>query len=161
MSQGSGAALAITVNGRQHRVEVDPRSLLVDVVRSLGGTGARVGCHTGDCGSCTLRLDGRLVKSCLVLAVAVPGGEVTTIEGFADPVVACLREAFVACKGFQCGYCTSGMILAAAELLRTDPDPTEDGIRHALIGNLCRCTGYDSIVNAVADAARRLRELPG
>ena len=151
------SAITLHLNGTTREVRVDTRSLLVDVVRDLGARGARVGCHTGDCGACTVLLDGQLVKSCLVLAVAVSGSAVTTIEGCSGPLAAALQAAFVARKGFQCGYCTSGMILTAMDLLAGNPDPTEREIRHAIGGNLCRCTGYEDIVDAVAGAAAVLR----
>ena len=159
MNRPSDCAFAITVDGRRHETAIDPRSLLIDVVRGLGGKSARVGCHTGDCGACTLKLDGRLVKSCLVLAVSVRGSNVTTVAGSTGLVTACLQKAFIACKGFQCGYCTPGMILTAQDLLERTPTPTDNEIRHALLGNLCRCTGYDDIVRAVANAARQLMAL--
>ena len=153
--------LPLTLNGRAHRAEIDPRSLLIDAVRMLGGKGAKVGCGTGDCGACTLLLDGRLVKSCLILAVAASGCEVRTIEGCDDPITRSLQDAFIARKGFQCGFCTAGMILTARDLLERNADPSEAEIRHGLLGNLCRCTGYDDIVAAVAEAAGRLREVDG
>lgn len=150
----------IKVNGRSHVTTIDPRSLLIDTIRDLGATGARIGCLTGDCGACTVLLDGRLTKSCLVLAVSVAGGTVTTIEGMGGWTAACLQEAFIANKAFQCGYCTSGMIMTAIDLLRKNPDPDEAEIRHAISGNLCRCTGYDDIVGAIADAAKKLPTKP-
>lgn len=157
MSRAGDLPFALTLNGRAHAAAIDPRALLIEVVRDIGGRGAKIGCATGDCGVCTLLLDGRLVKSCLVLAVAASGGTVTTIEGLDDPVARSLRAAFVARKGFQCGYCTAGMILTARDLLERDADPSEAEIREALLGNLCRCTGYDDIVAAVAEAAASLR----
>ena len=148
-------AITLRLNGTTRDTDGERRARRRDVGRDLGAKGARVGCHTGDCGACSLLLDGLLVKSCLVLAVSVPGGEVTTIEGSAGTLVTCLKEAFVSQKGFQCGYCTPGMILTAADLLAKTPEPTEGEIRHAISGNLCRCTGYEAIVDAIAEAASK------
>jgi carbon-monoxide dehydrogenase small subunit len=147
--------IGITVNGVRHEADVEPRQLLVYFLReSLGLTGTTVGCDTSSCGTCTVLLDGESVKSCTVLAVQADGHEVTTIEGLADngnlhPV----QEAFHTSHGLQCGYCTPGMILATVSLLAEHPDPSEEEIRHALEGNLCRCTGYQNIVKAVRAAA--------
>jgi aerobic carbon-monoxide dehydrogenase small subunit len=148
--------VSLRVNGAEHHLEVEPRLLLVHALRDhLGLTGTHVGCDTSTCGACTVHLDGRAVKSCTVLAVQADGAEVTTIEGLASggelhPV----QEAFWNDHGLQCGYCTPGMIMAAAALLAENPNPTEDDVRHALDGNLCRCTGYHNIVRAVLDAAK-------
>jgi aerobic carbon-monoxide dehydrogenase small subunit len=146
----------LRVNGVEHRVEVEPRLLLVHALRDrLGLTGTHVGCDTSNCGACTVHLDGQAVKSCTVLTVQADGAEVTTIEGMAsDGELHPLQEAFWNDHGLQCGYCTPGMIMAAAGLLATNPNPTEDEVRHALEGNLCRCTGYHNIVKAVLDAAK-------
>lgn len=160
MTKSHDVHFDIIVNGRSHATTIDPRSLLVETIRDLGATGARIGCLTGDCGACTVLLDDRLTKSCLALAVSAAGGKVTTIEGEGSSTAACLREAFIANKAFQCGYCTSGMIMTAIDLLRKNPEPGEAEIRHAISGNLCRCTGYEEIVDAIADAAKRLREKP-
>ena len=147
--------IAITVNGARHELEVEPRELLVYVLRErLGLTGTNVACDTTSCGACTLLLDGESVKSCTLLAVQADGREVTTIEGLAEngnlhPV----QQAFHEQHGLQCGYCTPGMVMATVSLLREHPDPSEDEIRHALEGNLCRCTGYVNIVKAVREAA--------
>jgi carbon-monoxide dehydrogenase small subunit len=151
----------LTLNGARCEGEIDSRSLLVDAVRTLGATGARIGCRTGDCGACTIVVDGRLTKSCLVLAASAAGSTVFTIEGSTDPVTTTLQQTFIDHKGFQCGFCTSGMILTAAQALRDKPDLTDDDIRRALSGNLCRCTGYDDIVRAVRAAADRLLEKRG
>jgi aerobic-type carbon monoxide dehydrogenase small subunit (CoxS/CutS family) len=151
----------LTLNGVRCEGEIDSRSLLVDAVRTLGATGARVGCRTGDCGACTIMVDGRLTKSCLVLAASATGSSVVTIEGSTDPVTVTLQQAFIDHKGFQCGFCTSGMILTAAQALREAPDLTDTDIRRAISGNLCRCTGYDDIVRAVRAAADRLLEQRG
>jgi aerobic carbon-monoxide dehydrogenase small subunit len=146
----------LSVNGVEHQLEVEPRLLLVHALRdNLGLTGTHVGCDTSNCGACTVHLDGRAVKSCTVLAVQADGAEVTTIEGMGtDEQLHPLQEAFWNDHGLQCGYCTPGMIMAAAGLLADNPDPTEEEVRHALEGNLCRCTGYHNIVRAVLDAAK-------
>jgi aerobic carbon-monoxide dehydrogenase small subunit len=147
----------LTVNGSAHELEVEPRRLLVHALRDdLGLTGTHVGCDTSNCGACTVHLDGRPVKSCTVLAVQADGATVTTIEGMAgaDGELHPIQEAFWNDHGLQCGYCTPGMIMAAAGLLAENPNPTEDEVRHALEGNLCRCTGYHNIVKAVLDAAK-------
>ena len=148
----------VTVNGQQHAVEVEPRLLLVHLLRdTLGLTGTHVGCDTTNCGACTVHLDGESVKSCTVLAVQADGAEVKTIEGMADgEQLHPLQEAFWNDHGLQCGYCTPGMIMAAADLLQRNPNPTESEIRHGLEGNLCRCTGYHNIVRAVQDAAEAM-----
>ena len=144
--------LRCRINGQAFDREIDPRLLLVELVRDQAGLkGTRIGCLTGDCGACTVVLDGRVVKACIVLALSAEGRDVTTIEGAADLTE--LQDAFVAENGFQCGYCTTGMVLTAAELLKTNPNPTDADIRRALIGNLCRCTGYESIVAAIHHAA--------
>jgi len=147
--------IGITVNGAEHRAEVEPRELLVYFLRErLGLTGTTVGCDTSQCGACTVLVDGESVKSCTVLAVQVDGREVTTIEGLAQngslhPV----QEAFHMQHGLQCGFCTPGMVMATVSLLAETPSPSEEEIRHALEGNLCRCTGYQNIVMAVQAAA--------
>jgi carbon-monoxide dehydrogenase small subunit len=146
----------LTVNGETQEVEVEARLLLVHLLRdTLGLTGTHVGCDTTNCGACTVHLDGEAVKSCTVLAVQADGAEVRTIEGMADgDKLHPLQEAFWNDHGLQCGYCTPGMIMAAADLLQRNPDPTEEEVRHGLEGNLCRCTGYHNIVKAVLDAAK-------
>jgi carbon-monoxide dehydrogenase small subunit len=152
------AKIEITVNGKRHEREVEDRLLLVDFLRDeLGLTGTHVGCDTSQCGCCTVHLDGQAVKSCTVLAVQAAGGEVTTIEGLArdgklDPV----QQAFTDCHALQCGFCTPGMIMAAAGLLKDNPAPSAAEIVHGLEGNLCRCTGYINIVKAVQRAAGTL-----
>jgi carbon-monoxide dehydrogenase small subunit len=149
----------VTVNGRPHEVLVEPRRLLVHLLREdLGLTGTHVGCDTSSCGACTVHVDGEAVKSCTLLAVQADGAEVTTIEGMADgETLHPLQEAFWKDHGLQCGFCTPGMIMAAADLLQRNPDPTEEEVRHGLEGNLCRCTGYHNIVRAVLDAAQEAR----
>jgi carbon-monoxide dehydrogenase small subunit len=152
--------LELIVNGEPRLLEVEPRMLLVHALRDgLGLTGARVGCDTSQCGTCTVLLGGRAVKSCSLLALQADGAQVTTIEGLAAPgELHPLQQAFVEHHGLQCGFCTPGMILTAADLLARDPDPDEEAIRGALRGNLCRCTGYQSIVDSVRAAASSLRE---
>jgi carbon-monoxide dehydrogenase small subunit len=147
--------VAITVNGVRREAEVEPRTLLVDFIRDqLGLTGTKIGCDTSQCGSCTVHLDGKAVKSCTVLAVQADGGEINTIEGLAsNGDLHVVQEAFREKHGLQCGYCTPGMIMAVVALLEVSPDPTDEQIRHALEGNLCRCTGYENIVRAVHKAA--------
>jgi carbon-monoxide dehydrogenase small subunit len=147
--------IALTVNGRRTELDVEPRQLLVFALREqLGLTGTNVGCDTSSCGACTVHLDGQSVKSCTVLAVQADGREVTTIEGLAsDGELHPLQRAFRENHALQCGYCTPGMIMAAASLLADNPTPSEHDIRHGLEGNLCRCTGYHNIVKAVQAAA--------
>jgi carbon-monoxide dehydrogenase small subunit len=153
---GASVAVQMTVNGQPHEDAVEPRLLLVHYLRDrLGLTGTHVGCDTTNCGACTVHLNGEAVKSCTVLAVQADGAEVTTIEGMAtDGVLHPLQEAFWKKHGLQCGYCTPGMIMAAADLLERNPNPSEEEVRHGLEGNLCRCTGYHNIVQAVLEAAR-------
>ena len=150
-------SVSVTVNGQPRKAEVEPRLLLVHFLRdNLGLTGTHVGCDTSNCGACTVHLDGVSVKSCTLLAVQADGAEVTTIEGLGqDGALHPLQEAFWENHGLQCGYCTPGMIMASADLLAHNPDPSEDEIRHNLDGNLCRCTGYHNIVKAVKAAAQR------
>ena len=147
----------LEVNGEQHELEVEPRLLLVHLLRDrLGLTGTHVGCDTSNCGACTVHLNGEAVKSCTVLAVQADGAQVTTIEGLGGPGDALhpVQEAFWEHHGLQCGYCTPGMIMAAADLLARNSDPSEAEVREALAGNLCRCTGYHNIVKAVLAAAK-------
>ena len=151
--------VSTTVNGEHHAIDVEPRTLLLHMLReSLGLTGTHTGCETGQCGACTVLLDGRAVKSCMVLAAQVEGRSVTTIEGLAESSdrLHPLQDVFWEEHGLQCGYCTPGVILSSLALLRENPDPDEAEIRHALEGNICRCTGYQTIVNAVKAAAGRL-----
>jgi carbon-monoxide dehydrogenase small subunit len=149
------AQVSITVNGAEHVLELEPRELLVYVLRErLGLTGTNVGCDTSSCGACTVLLDGESVKSCTLLGVQVDGHEITTIEGLAtNGTMHPVQEAFHEQHGLQCGYCTPGFIMATVSLLEETPNPTEEEIRHALEGNLCRCTGYHNIVRAVQTAA--------
>ena len=148
--------VSVTVNGAARSADVEPRLLLVHFLReTLGLTGTHVGCDTSNCGACTVHLNGEAVKSCTLLAVQADGAEITTIEGMGtEGALHPLQEAFWEHHGLQCGYCTPGMIMAATDLLQRNPDPSEEEVRHALEGNLCRCTGYHNIVKAVLDAAR-------
>jgi carbon-monoxide dehydrogenase small subunit len=148
-------AIHLKVNGVEHKSEVEPRTLLVHYLRDgLGLTGTHVGCDTSQCGACTVSLDGQAVKSCTVLAVQANGGSVTTVEGLAqDGKLHPVQEGFWEKHGLQCGFCTPGMIMMAVQLLERTPHPSEDEIRHALEGNLCRCTGYQNIVKAIQYAA--------
>ncbi|MEJ7817501.1 MAG: (2Fe-2S)-binding protein [Thermoleophilaceae bacterium] len=147
--------LSVTVNGEKHESQVEPRQLLVYYLRdTLGLTGTHVGCDTSNCGACTCHVDGQSVKSCTVLAAQCEGAEILTIEGLGqEGNLHPLQEGFREKHGLQCGYCTPGMIMAAADLLERNPDPSDDEIRHGLEGNLCRCTGYQNIVRAVQHAA--------
>jgi len=148
-------SIEITVNDTRHELQVEPRELLVYVLRErLGLTGTNVGCDTTSCGACTVLLDDESVKSCTVLAVQADARSVTTIEGLAgDGKMHPMQQAFHEQHGLQCGYCTPGMVMAAISLLREHPDPSEEEIRKGLEGNLCRCTGYVNIVKAVRQAA--------
>jgi aerobic carbon-monoxide dehydrogenase small subunit len=149
--------ITVTVNGEQHTSEVEPRTLLVHYLReTLGLTGTNIGCDTSSCGACTVHLDGESVKSCTLLAVQADGAQVLTIEGLAPSVedLHPMQQAFREHHGLQCGYCTPGMVMAAVSLLRENPDPTEREVREGLEGNLCRCTGYHNIVEAVLAAAK-------
>lgn len=151
--------ITVTVNGEQHEATVDHRLLLVDFLRDvLSLTGTHVGCSfEGVCGACTVHLDGASIKSCLMLAVQADGRSITTVEGLAQGgTLSVLQQAFNEHHALQCGYCTSGILMNATEFLRTNPSPSEDEIRHALIGNICRCTGYVHIVAAIKAAADRL-----
>jgi carbon-monoxide dehydrogenase small subunit len=148
----------VTVDGTHRHGDVEPRTLLVHWLREdLGLVGTPIGCDTGNCGACTVLVDGRSQKSCNVLAVQVDGKSVTTIQGLADGEWHPVQSAFKECHGLQCGYCTPGMVLAAVDLLSENPDPTEAEIRQGLEGNLCRCTGYHNIVKAVATAAEQMK----
>jgi aerobic carbon-monoxide dehydrogenase small subunit len=147
--------VSLAVNGVRHELDLEPRELLVYVLRDrLRLTGTNVGCDTSSCGACTVLLNGESVKSCTVLGVQADGTELTTIEGLqSNGALHPIQQAFHEAHGLQCGYCTPGMVMAAASLLAQRPDPSEEEIRHALEGNLCRCTGYQNIVEAVKTAA--------
>jgi carbon-monoxide dehydrogenase small subunit len=144
-------AIRLTVNGKAVEATVDPRMLLVQFIRErLQLTGTHVGCDTAQCGACTVHLNGRAVKSCSMLAAQVQGGEITTIEGLApDGELHPMQAAFRECHGLQCGFCTPGMVMSAVQLLKDNPQATEEQIREGLDGNLCRCTGYQNIVKAI------------
>jgi aerobic carbon-monoxide dehydrogenase small subunit len=152
--------ITLTVNGREHRLTVEPRKLLADVLRQdLKLTGLNIGCAHGVCGSCTVLLNGQTARSCVLFGVQADGAEITTIEGVAPSLEELhpVQEAFWEQQGLQCGYCTPGMVLRTIELLRENPDPTREEVREGIASNLCRCTGYQFIVDAVMDAAQRLR----
>jgi carbon-monoxide dehydrogenase small subunit len=151
--------VTLHVNGQRREVDVEPRRLLAQVLREdLGLTGTHIACDTSQCGACVVHLDGQSVKSCTVLAVQADGGTVTTIEGLAaGGELHPLQVAFRANHGLQCGFCTPGMIMSAADLLARVAEPTDDQIRHAIHGNLCRCTGYHNIVASIRDAAATMR----
>ena len=152
--------ISLVVNGAQRQLGVEPRRLLVQVIREdLGLTGTHVGCDTSQCGACTVHVDGQSVKSCTMLAVQADGTTITTIEGMANGGdLHPLQQAFWDYHGLQCGFCTPGMIMAAADLLATTTDPSDQEIRHAIEGNICRCTGYQNIVIAIRAAAKVMRE---
>ncbi len=149
--------IAVGVNGERYEREVEARKLLVHFIRDdLDLTGTHVGCDTGNCGACTVLLDGRAVKSCMLLAVQADGAEITTVEGLsADGELSPLQRAFSEHHGLQCGYCTPGMLISATYLLGENPSPGEEDIRRAIQGNICRCTGYVNIVKAIQAAAGR------
>jgi aerobic carbon-monoxide dehydrogenase small subunit len=147
--------ISITVNGRAYARDVEPRLLLVHFLRDVAGlTGTKIGCDTSQCGACTVLLDDQAVKSCTCLAVQADGAKVTTIEGLASGgELDKIQNAFWTKHGLQCGFCTAGMVMAAYDLLRTNPNPTAEQIRHGLEGNMCRCTGYQNIVRSIEHAA--------
>jgi carbon-monoxide dehydrogenase small subunit len=149
--------ITLTVNNSEEELTVESRTLLVHALRDeLGYTGPKVGCETSKCGACTVSLDGDAVKSCTVLAVQADGADVTTVEGLADEdALHPIQESFHEEHGLQCGYCTPGMVMTTRQLLEDDPDPSPDEIRHRLKGNVCRCTGYQNVVNAVERSAQR------
>ncbi len=153
------ASITVNVNEESHVVDVEPRTLLVELLREhLRLTGTHVGCDTSQCGACTVWVDGKAVKSCSMLAVEADGAAVTTIEGLAqNGTMHPMQTAFHTCHGLQCGFCTPGMVMTAAALLQRNPSPSEDEVRHGLEGNLCRCTGYHNIVKAVLTAAETIR----
>jgi carbon-monoxide dehydrogenase small subunit len=152
--------IELTVNHRLYRVDVTPWDLLLNVLRDqLGLLGVKYGCGTGDCGACTVLVDGQALNSCLLLAIRMQGKEILTVEGLADgDQLHPLQQAFIDAGAVQCGYCTPGMLLSSKALLDENPDPDEEEIRRALAGNLCRCTGYKKIVEAVQSAAKALRD---
>ena len=151
--------VSITVNGKQYDKMVEPRMLLVYFLREeLALTGTHIGCDTSSCGACTIHLDGKALKSCTMLAIQANGKSVTTIEGMADgDNLHPLQEGFHQEHGLQCGFCTPGMIMCAADILKHNPNPTEEEIRHGLEGNFCRCTGYHNIVKSIQYAAKKMQ----
>jgi aerobic carbon-monoxide dehydrogenase small subunit len=151
--------IALTVNGQSREADVEPRRLLVELIREdFELTGTHVGCDTSQCGACTVHLDGKAIKSCTMLAVQADGSQVTTIEGMkANGDLHPIQTAFWEKHGLQCGFCTPGMIMVAADLLARNAEPTDDEIRHSLDGNICRCTGYQNIVAAIREAAGTMR----
>jgi carbon-monoxide dehydrogenase small subunit len=156
LADGSLVALHVRVNGEDRSLEVPADRLLVDVLRSdLGLTGTKDGCGIGVCGACSVIVDGRLLSSCIVLAASLDGATIRTVEGLSGPdgSLSALQEAFIGCGGFQCGICTPGQLVAATALLDRDPSPAEADVREWLTGNLCRCTGYGGVVDAVLQAA--------
>jgi carbon-monoxide dehydrogenase small subunit len=148
----------MTINGKRQEADIDPRLLLVEAIRdTFGLKGTHIGCLTGDCGACTVEIDGEIEKSCLSLAASHDGAEIRTIEGLADgDTLHPVQQAFWDEYGFQCGYCLPGMLFAAVDLLEQNPKPSEGEIREAINGNLCRCTGYNNIVTSIATAAERM-----
>jgi carbon-monoxide dehydrogenase small subunit len=151
--------ISLTINGQKHAAEVPARLLLVHFLRdTLGMTGTHIGCDTTSCGACTVHLNGKPVKSCTVLAVQASGAAITTVEGLAqNGSLHPIQEGFHQCHALQCGFCTPGMMMTASAFLKENPSPTEDEIRWAISGNLCRCTGYNNIVKAVQYAAEKLK----
>ena len=150
--------ITLTVNGETLPVDVSPNDVLLDTLRTqVGVKSPKIGCERGDCGSCTVLLDGANVRSCLILAIEVDGHHITTVEGLSNDGLSALQEELIAASSFQCGFCAPGIVLVAAELLEHDPEPTRDQVREAISGNLCRCTGYDNIVRAIRETARTLR----
>jgi len=151
--------IEVTVNGVRHKLRVKPWDTLLDVVRDqLGLTGTKEGCGLGECGACTVMMDGKTVNSCLVLAPEADGKEITTIEGLAkEDKLHPIQEAFVECGGLQCGFCTPGMVISTKALLDENPDPSEEEIRRGIAGNFCRCTGYTKIFDSIKVASRKLR----
>lgn len=154
--------ITITVNGTAHTLEVEPRMLLVHLIReTLNLTGTHIGCDTTSCGACTILMDGKSVKSCTILAVQANGKSITTIEGVStEGAMNPLQEGFKENHGLHCGFCTPGMIMRATELLANNPNPTEEEIRWGISGNLCRCTGYNNIVKAILYASAKMRGVP-
>ena len=151
--------VSFSVNGRRERIDVEPRRTLADALRDdLGLTGTHLGCEQGVCGACTVLLDGEPVRSCLMLAVQADGSSLTTVEGLAGDELHPLQQAFADCHGLQCGFCTPGFLISALHLLTENPDPSREQNRAGLSGNICRCTGYAGIVDAVRQAAIAIRE---
>jgi carbon-monoxide dehydrogenase small subunit len=157
------AKVVMKINGKDFSGTVEPRTLLVNFIRDdLDLTGTHVGCDTGHCGACTIMMNGRTVKSCMVLAVQAQGADILTVEGLADgEKLSLIQEAFSKNHGLQCGFCTPGLLLSSLYLLQRNPDPTEDEIRRGIEGNLCRCTGYVNVVKSIRAAGKSMREGEG
>ena len=156
VAPGERVGIAVDVNGEHVEAAVEPRTTLADFLRDdLRLTGTHLGCEHGVCGACTVLMDGQAVRSCLLLAVSADGAQITTVEGLAAPdgTLSPVQQAFADCHGLQCGFCTPGFVVSVTALLDEHPDPTDEQIRHGLAGNLCRCTGYQGIVNAVRQVA--------
>jgi len=146
--------IALRINGETWSVEVEPDDILLDVLRErLGVKSPKIGCERGDCGSCTILLDRRTVRSCLILAIEADGHEITTIEGLGRDGPTALQQAFIEHNSFQCGYCAPGVILSATELLERNPHPSEEEVKDSIAGNLCRCTGYEPIIEAILEVS--------
>lgn len=150
--------ITLKLNGEARAVDVEPSDILLDVLREkLGVKSPKIGCERGDCGACTILLDGKSVRSCLILAIEADGHDITTVEGLGKDGPTPLQQAFLDRNAFQCGFCAPGMVLAATELLEKNPHPDEQEIKEAISGNLCRCTGYEAIIDAIADVSRKAR----
>lgn len=148
--------ITLTVNGEVRAVDVEPNDILLDVLRDkLGVKSPKYGCGRGDCGTCTVLLDGKTVRSCLILAIEADGSEITTVEGLCRDGLTPLQESFIKHNSFQCGYCAPGMTLSATELLEKNPRPSREEVQEAIAGNLCRCTGYEPIIDAILDVSRQ------
>ena len=148
--------ITFTLNGERRSLDVEPNDLLLDVLRDkLGVKGPKYGCGKGDCGTCTVLLNGRSVRSCIMLAVEVDGQKVETVEGLSKKKLTALQEAFIERSSFQCGFCAPGILMTATELLRKKPNPTKEDVREAIAGNLCRCTGYEPIVDAIVSVGKK------
>ncbi|MFH0953506.1 MAG: (2Fe-2S)-binding protein [Verrucomicrobiota bacterium] len=148
--------ISLKLNGEKRSVDVEPSDILLDVLREkLGIKSPKVGCERGDCGVCTVLLDGKTVRSCLILAIEADGHEITTVEGLGKDGLTPLQKSFLKHNSFQCGFCAPGMVLAATELLEHNPHPAEEAIKEAVSGNLCRCTGYQQIIDAIAEVNRK------
>lgn len=149
--------ITLTLNGELRPVDVEPNDILLHVLRDkLGVKSPKIGCERGDCGTCTILLNGKTVRSCLMLAIEIDGQEITTVEGISLNELSPLQEKFIEHNSFQCGFCAPGMTLAATELLKNNPKPTRLEVQEAIAGNLCRCTGYEPIIDAILDASRQL-----
>jgi aerobic-type carbon monoxide dehydrogenase small subunit (CoxS/CutS family) len=148
--------IALTLNGERRSLDVEPSDLLLEVLRDkLGVKSPKIGCERGDCGACTVLLDGKSVRSCLILAIEADGHKITTVEGLSKNGITPLQKSFLKHNSFQCGFCAPGMVLAATELLEKNPHPDDEEIKEAIAGNLCRCTGYEPIIKAIADVSRK------